>query len=147
MEFRSAKLDRGARILTCVVVAFLVGLGTLFIFVAPFGWIFALIAMSIIVITYLWSPKRIIISDTSLIIEKHIGKKTVVPVGDIQGYRQIPDFAKLTVARTFGNGGLFGYYGIFSTAEYGDIRCELTRLKNIFLIKTDALTFRTSTAM
>ncbi len=144
MEFRSAKLDRGARILTCVVTVLLVGLATFFMLAVPFGWIFALLVVSIIVITYLWSPKRIIISDTSLTIEKNIGTKTVVPLDDVRGYAQIPDFAKLTVARTFGNGGLFGYYGIFSTAEYGDIHCALTRLKNIFLIKTVSRTYAVS---
>ncbi len=144
MEFGSAKLDRGARILTWLVTVLLVGLATFFILVVPFGWIFALFAMLIIVITYLWSPKKVIISDTSLTIEKNIGTKNVIPLNDIQAYAQIPDFAKLTVARTFGNGGLFGYYGIFSTAEYGDIHCELTRLKNVFLIKTASRTYAVS---
>ena len=144
MEFRSAKLDRGARIITSVVTLVLVGLAVLFFLAVPFGWIFSLPMMLIIIITYLWSPKRLIISDTSLIIEKSLGMKTVIPLGDIQGYAQIPDFAKLTVARTFGNGGLFGYYGIFSTAEYGDIHCQMTDLKNVFLIKAKMRTYAVS---
>jgi len=136
MEFRSTRLDTGARIITCMVTVLLIGLAIMFLFLAPFGWIFALFTMLIIAVTYLLAPKRVILTDTALTIEKNIGRKIIIPLGDIEGYAQIPDFSKLTVARTLGNGGLFGYYGMFSTAEYGDIQCQLTGLKNIFLIKT-----------
>jgi hypothetical protein len=144
MEFRTAKLDRGARILTCCVTVLLVGLATLFLLLVPFGWIFAVFMMLIIAVAYLLSPKRVIFSSTTLIIEKNIGTKISIALSDIEAYSRIPDFSKLTVARTFGNGGLFGYYGIFSTAEYGDIHCQMTCLKNIFLIKTKSGTYAVS---
>lgn len=146
MEFRSAKLDTGARILTCVVTLLLVGLATFFLSLVPFGWIFSLLVMLIIAVTYLLAPKRVILTDTDLIIEKNIGRKIIIPLGDLEGYAHIPDFSKLTVARTLGNGGLFGYYGMFSTAEYGDITCQLTSLKNIFLIKTKSAIYAVSPA-
>jgi len=49
----------------------------------------------------------------------------------------IENLAKLQMIRTFGNGGLFGYYGMFSTTEYGSINCQLTRMKNVVILKTD----------
>jgi hypothetical protein len=146
MEFKSATLDTGARILTCAVTVLLVGLATLFLFLVPFGWIFAILMMLIIAVTYLLAPKRIVLTATEMIIEKNIGRKIIIPLGDLMGYTRIPDFSKLTVARTLGNGGLFGYYGMFSTAEYGDITCQLTSLKNIFLIKTKSRVYAVSPA-
>lgn len=144
MDFKSARLDRGARILTWVVTVFVAGLAALFLFLVPFGWIFSIFMVVLITVTYLLSPKRITLSDTVMTIEKNLGTRITIPLHAIQGYARIPDFSKLKVARTLGNGGLFGYYGIFSTAEYGDIHCQLTSLKDIFLIKTASKTYAVS---
>jgi hypothetical protein len=92
------------------------------------------------------SPARYFFDGRRLIIEKVIGKKIIIPLEDIEGYAMIPDFTKLRVARTFGNGGLFGYYGTFSTAEYGTINCQLKNLKQVFIIKTTRRTFAISPA-
>jgi uncharacterized membrane protein len=46
--------------------------------------------------------------------------------------------------RTFGNGGLFGYYGMFSAAEYGPINCQLTSMKNVVIIETKTLLYAIS---
>ena len=59
-----------------------------------------------------------------------------VALEDVEGYTVVPNFAKLHVSRTFGNGGLFGYYGTFSTAEYGAMSCQLRSLKDVFIIRT-----------
>ncbi len=136
MEFKTAQLDKLAKILTVCVTIFLVGLSLFFIVKVPYGWLFAILMISIIFFSYLWSPVRYSFTGGKLIIEKAIGKKTIIPLEQVTGYAMVPDFTKLCVSRTFGNGGLFGYYGTFSTAEYGMLNCQLTNLKQVFIIKT-----------
>lgn len=136
MEFKTAKLDSIATLISIIVTTLLLGLSIFFIIKVPYGWAFATLMMLIIVISYLLSPKRYYIEGSKLVIKKVVGKKIIVHFHEIEGYALIPNFMKLKVARTFGNGGLFGYYGMFSTAEYGSINCQLTSLKNIFIIKS-----------
>ncbi len=146
MEFKPAKLDRIATIISVSVSLLLVGLSLFFLIKVPFGWVFAIVIMLILVVCYLLSPKRYSFEGTNLVLEKVIGRKAIIRSDDIEGYVRIPDFTKLTVARTFGNGGLFGYYGMFTTAEYGTINCQLTNLKGICVIKTKKGTFALSPA-
>jgi hypothetical protein len=136
MEFKTARLDKLARILTVCVTVLLVGLSVFFIIKVPYGWLFAVLMISIILFSYLLSPARYYFEGGRLVIEKVIGKKIFIPLEQVTGYAMVPDFTKLRVARTFGNGGLFGYYGTFSTAEYGTLNCQLTNLKQVFIIKT-----------
>jgi hypothetical protein len=136
MEFKTARLDKLARILTISVTVLLVGLSVFFVIKVPYGWLFAILMLSIILISYLLSPARYVIEGGKLVITKVIGKKVIIPLEQVTGYTTVPDFTKLRVARTFGNGGLFGYYGTFSTAEYGALNCQLTSLKQVFIIKT-----------
>lgn len=136
MEFKVARLDRPALIITLVVSILLICLATFFIIEVPYGWTFAIGMLAIILICYLLSPKTYALYEGKLIIQKVIGKKISIPLEDVKAYTVVPNFAKLRVSRTFGNGGLFGYYGLFSTAEYGAISCQLRSLKDVIIIKT-----------
>lgn len=146
MEFKIARLDKLATTLTIFVTILLVGLSIFFILKVPHGWIFAILMLSIVFVSYLLSPVKYYFLGSKLVIQKVIGKKIIIPLEEVRGYVVIPDFAKLRVARTLGNGGLFGYYGMFSTAEYGTINCQLRNLKEIFIIKTACGMFAISPA-
>jgi len=146
VEFKIARLDKLATTLTIFVTILLVGLSIFFILKVPHGWIFAILMLSIVFVSYLLSPVKYYFLGSKLVIQKVIGKKIIIPLEEVRGYVVIPDFAKLRVARTLGNGGLFGYYGMFSTAEYGTINCQLRNLKEIFIIKTACGMFAISPA-
>ncbi len=135
MKFKPATLDTRATIITIVVTIFFIGLSYIFI-TKPFGWIFVLLFFLILFISYLLSLKEYQFDQGKLIIKKVCGKKIVIPLNTIEEYIFIPDITKLNMLRTFGNGGLFGYYGIFSSMEYGPINLQLTAMKNVFMIKT-----------
>lgn len=141
MDFKAARLDTLAIIISGFTTVLLVGLAIFFIFKAPHGWIFSIVMILILIISYLLSPKRYLFEGSKLIIEKVIGKRIIISLDEIEGYVLVPDLTKLKIARTFGNGGLFGYYGLFSTAEYGTINCQLTSLKNVFIVKSKKGTF------
>jgi len=145
MEFKSTRLDVPASIITVAVTVLLAGLSA-FIFTKPYGWIFSIIMLLILSVSYLLSPEKYYLKGSYLVVQKIIGKKIEIPLCDVMSYTIVPDFSKLQVARTFGNGGLFGYYGTFSTAEYGPINCQLRSLKKVVILKTKYSTFAISPA-
>lgn len=138
MEFKIARLDKIAQGLSAFVIILLGALSVVFLVKvpAPHNFIFIFLFVLIVIISYLWSPKRYLFEGSKLVIEKIAGRRIVIPLDEIQACVTIPDLGKLRVSRTFGNGGLFGFYGLFSTAEYGDINCQLTSMKNLIIIKT-----------
>jgi hypothetical protein len=144
MEFKAAKFDTPALITTSSVTVLLAGLATLFFFLTPCGWVFSIISILIISLSYLLSPVRYIFKGSDLIIQKVLGKEICIKLNEVESYAVVPNFTKLRVARTFGNGGLFGYYGTFSTAEYGPISCQLRSLKNVIILKTKDKTYAIS---
>jgi hypothetical protein len=136
VEFRIAKLDRTSIAISGVVAVLLLGLTVFFLTEIPNGWIFSILMILILLGSYVLSPRTYYFEGSRLIIEKFIGRKIIIPLGEIRGYSFIPDFAKLKPIRAFGNGGLFGYYGLFVTPSYGMINCQMRSLKGIFIIKT-----------
>lgn len=137
MEFKIAKLDTMASLITIVVTVFLIAFAIFFpAKKIPFGWVFSLLMISIVLFSYLLSPHKYYIQSGNFVIEKVIGRKIVIPLNMIEGFIEVADFNKLKPVRSMGNGGLFGYYGIFTTKDYGNINCQLTRLKNIIIIKS-----------
>lgn len=147
MEFRSAKLNTIALVVTIFVSVMLIGLSIFFIMKVPVGWIFALGMIGLLIACYALSPQKYVILGGVLTIEKVIGTKFTIPLSEIEGYARVPDVSKLRMARTFGNGGLFGFYGMFTTAEYGPVNFQLTTFKNVFIIKSKKGTFAISPAL
>lgn len=141
MDFKAARFDTLATIISGFTIVLLVGLAIFFIFKTPYGWIFSIMMIFILMISYLLSPKRYLFEGSKLIVEKVIGKRIIISLDEIKGYVFVPNLTKLKLVRTFGNGGLFGYYGLFSSAEYGTINCQLTSLKNVFIVKSKKGTF------
>ncbi len=146
MEFRTAKLNTVALIITIAFSVLLIGLSIFFVVMVPIGWVFTLGMISLLVACYGLSPRKYVILGGTLIIEKVFGTKFVIPLNKIEAYARIPDISKLHMARTFGNGGLFGFYGMFTTAEYGLVNFQLTTFKNVFIIKSQKGTFAVSPA-
>ncbi|MGB9720496.1 MAG: PH domain-containing protein [bacterium] len=137
MELKTAKLDTLAMIISFITSAFIISLSLFFLMKnIPFAWFFCLLMISIIVISYLLSPKTYYIEGGAFVVEKVIGRKISIPLNEIDGIIEVEDFNRLKPVRSMGNGGLFGYYGLFTTAEYGNVNCQLTRLKNILIIKS-----------
>ncbi|MBN2620111.1 DUF1648 domain-containing protein [candidate division WOR-3 bacterium] len=144
MVFNTARLDTTAVVVTIIVCTILIALSALFIIKVPYGWLWAAGMMLILAISYALSPQQYSFDGSRLIIRKAIGKTITIPLGDIQGYAIVPDLAKIRMIRMFGNGGLFGYYGMFSTAEYGPINCQLTRMKHVVIVQAEKMRYALS---
>ena len=84
---------------------------------------------------YLFSIKDYVVNDNDLIIRRPIGNR-IIPLPDIEEARLIAKGEMKGTIRTFGNGGLFGYYGKFYNRTLGSMTWYVTQRKNMIYIKT-----------
>ena len=148
MRFKPARLETCSAVIT-IVTALLLSAMAIWLALKmppPSGWISAAALLAIVLGCYLWSVKEYRREGDNLIIEKVIGTKTIIPFKDIEHALLIDNFMALKPMRVFGNGGLFGYYGIFSTVDYGHISCHLTRLRRIIMIRAKGRIYAVSPA-
>lgn len=82
-------------------------------------------------------PKRMVVTSDNLIIEKNFGRSIVIPRYRIKSVESV-EYKQLKLIRTFGNGGLFGYTGRYSSRTLGKIRMLATERDNLVCIKTDS---------
>lgn len=90
---------------------------------------------AVIVGCYLYSPYAYIITDNELIIKRRINSRHI-PLEDIEDARLITNDLLSGTIRTFGVGGLFGYYGEFYNRKIGRMKWYTTRRDNRVLIWT-----------
>jgi len=98
--------------------------------------IFAIVAfMAFYIITYGFSTKDYQITPDEIIVRRLFGnvkiKRSEILSVEIKEKAQIG-----SMIRTFGNGGLFGYWGKFSSSKLGSMTWYATRKNRIILIKT-----------
>ncbi|HEY0770655.1 MAG TPA: PH domain-containing protein [Sphingobacteriaceae bacterium] len=85
---------------------------------------------------YLFAPKSYRIDNTSLTIVRTISDKKIM-LTDIQEVRTVEDGEMGAGIRTFGVGGLFGYYGRFSLQKAGNVILYASQTINNIFIRTN----------
>ncbi len=139
MNFK-ASMDKTTTILTATIsVLFIVII--IFQFLAMYNtskWV-VLITYSFLIILYLivvlFKPRYYNLNYEELIINRTIGNVSIRKIG-IKSV-EIIDKEKLKGSiRTFGVGGLFGYFGKFYNSSFGAMTWYATRRSNYVLIKT-----------
>lgn len=142
MEYK-ASLDKSGKLITLgVIVLFLIivffnitssassseeiGVNT---FLIP------LFLLSIVVFAYLFSPKSYELTNSAFIIVRPINSKKI-ELKDVSLVRLLESSELSGVVRTFGVGGLFGYYGKFYASKIGSMMFYTTQNKNFILIET-----------
>jgi hypothetical protein len=137
MENYKASLDTVSKIITGFVlllgVAGIVRMCTL----QPWysGIVLVVISIVILVPTYMYSVKSYELTNEKLIIHRAFSKfNKEIPLAEIESasLTDIGDF-KWTV-RTAGNGGLFGYTGLYANPKLGNFRVYATKRSNRILI-------------
>lgn len=86
-------------------------------------------------ITYALSPKQYVLTEQTLVIEKRLGKVSINRA-EIENVELLADGALDRSVRTFGVGGLFGYFGKFYNANLGKMTWYATRKNNAVLVNT-----------
>lgn len=95
-----------------------------------------LLFITILLGSYLFSPQKYEIRERQLIIHRLAGGITI-NLNDIIEIRTIKKGELSGTIRTFGNGGLFAYYGKFYHSAFGSMTYYVTQRKNMVLLQTD----------
>lgn len=113
-KFRTAKPDRRTRIITIAVLAVLV-LGVVGQLIKVNWTVAPIVIIAVVIfIAYAAIPRQIVITDENLTI-KGLFTKTIIDLTDIKSVTALSGPG--LHLRTFGIGGLFGYFGLFNGGE------------------------------
>lgn len=141
MEFK-ASLDKFTKI-TTLLVSFLLLSAIVLQFLAfkNYNFWIPIIATTFIlvgfIITILYKPNSYIIKSEGVFIHRFINK-VLINKADIISIEEIEKETIKGTIRTFGVGGLFGYFGKFYNNKIGAMTWYATRRSNYVLIKTSA---------
>lgn len=142
MEYKSS-LDTLAKIITIgvVILFFFVGQQSVKSLLVAKGdsstiliHVGVLLLLVVIIIgSWLYAPKSYTVGKTDLTINRPIGKVNI-NLADISQVRSVSDTEMRGTIRTFGVGGLFGYFGKYYTPGIGHITFYATQRTNKILI-------------
>ncbi len=130
----SVSYDRTTRIVSAVVCA---GLAAASIAV-PSPW-FPLLALAIVALSWAWSPRGYVVAEDAIRVKRLIGSAHVPLAGLREARRAGPEDFRRAI-RLFGSGGLFGYYGLFSTRTLGRSYWYVTDRSKAVVVITGAKT-------
>src|SRR5947209_1371782 len=116
----SVTYDRTTRVLSALVCA-----GLLVLAVALQSVAVGCLSGLVILLAYAYSPRRYVVSEASIMVERLIGK-VHVPLGGLREARVATPDDFSGCIRLWGSGGLFGYYGLYRTASLGKCHWYVT---------------------
>lgn len=102
-----------------------------------FKWKGLLIALVVLVITYLFSVRSYTIKYDSIYIHRII-KDVIIHRNEIVSLELLDSNQLKFSVRTFGNGGLFGYYGKYFNSNIGKMTWYATKRSNAICIRTNS---------
>ena len=94
-----------------------------------------LLSALILLVCYWLSPRKYFVDNKELVIERP-AKDVHILISDIEEVRPVVKGEMRWTIRTFGVGGLFGYYGKYYNSTFGSMTWYTTQLKNRVLIQT-----------
>ena len=117
--------------LVCAVVA-IAAVATGSLLVGGFGVVFVLMSLA-------WSTKGYAIVEGQIVIRRWIGDVRI-PLESVREARAAGGGDLAGCIRLFGNGGLFGYYGLFQTTKLGRCNWYVTNRDRAVVLITDVKT-------
>ncbi len=125
--------------LTVKIVSLLVFVAALGAVVASHSVVVAFLVFLVICLSYAYSARGYVCEGPRLIVKRLVGDVTI----SLDGLREArvatgDDFRGCR--RLWGNGGLFGYYGLFRTTKLGKCTWYVTNRKNAVVLVTAAKT-------
>ncbi len=91
--------------------------------------------ISIFIFCYLYRPLGYIVDSNRVIVKRPIKDLTIDLSNIKDAFIPTKESMKWTI-RTFGNGGLFGYFGSFRNGTYGGMTWYATKTSNYLIIVT-----------
>jgi hypothetical protein len=128
----SASYDRTTKIISTVVC-----LGLLAVVFAVHNAILTVLSVLVVFSAAAWSPQRYALEGQSILVRRKVGTVRI-PLTGLREARRADREDLRGLIRLWGSGGLFGYYGLFSTAKLGKSTWYVTdRSKIVVLITGD----------
>jgi hypothetical protein len=137
--FRAAPYDRAAVVLTGVGLLALGGVGLLVAFlpvpVLELRLGIPSAAFLILLLTYSFSPQGFSVGPEGVRLHE-AGNSVLLPLASLRRARRAEP-RELCGLRTFGSGGLFGFFGWFWSRQFGHYRAFVTNRHRLVLIEAD----------
>lgn len=130
----SASLERTTKIISGIVFVIL-GLAAF----AAQSFVVAALGAAVIAVSYAYSPRGYTIAERSIIVRRLIGPIRI-PLEEIRDLRTATGDDFRGCIRLWGNGGLFGYYGLFRTSKLGKCTWHVTNRDNGVVLITASKT-------
>ncbi len=130
----AASYDRTTKIISAVVC-----LGLLAIVFSVHNLILAVLALLILAVSIAWSPRGYRIEGRMLLVDRLAGTVRIALDGIREARRTTSEDLRGCI-RLAGSGGLFGYYGLFSTSKLGKSTWYVTNRSNSVVLISDRKT-------
>jgi len=124
----SASYDRTTRIVSAVVC-----LGLLAVVFAVHSLILGCLSLLVLLLGFAYSPRGYVLEGRSIWVNRAAGRVRIALDDVREARRATPDDFRGCV-RLWGSGGLFGYYGLFSTTRLGKSTWYVTNRKNCVIV-------------
>src|ERR1700722_16919920 len=130
----SASYDRTAKIITGVVF-----LGLLAVVFTVHNLMVACLSLLVLLVGSAYSPRGYLLQGRSILVKRLAGGARVALDDVREARRATPEDFRACV-RLWGSGGMFGYYGLFSTSKLGKSTWYVTNRSNGVVVITASKT-------
>lgn len=137
MDYFRARYDGLALGITAFSLAVLGGVAFWGLVLAPirFFWVVVAATSLVVLVTYGFSPRGFSLSPDGLRIHRPFGA-TILPFDKIRSSRRAQP-SELCGLRTFGSGGMFGFFGWFWSRKLGHYRVYVTHRQDMLLVEAE----------
>lgn len=126
-------------IIKTIIVAMLFIIAAIIVFASGGYWLgisIILLLLVIMVVTYFCIPRKIIVTDTDIVLYNH-GFKRKIPKCDILKARSVTAKDRNGLWRKFAVEGVWGYCGIYASKIHKNLYIYASQNKNWILIETE----------
>lgn len=130
----SASYDRTTKITSALLWG-----GLLAVAFAVHNLILAILSLLVLAIGFAWSPRGYAVEGQAIVVQRLAGTVRI-PLADVREARRAGSDDLRGCMRLWGSGGLFGYYGLFSTSKLGKSTWYVTDRSKIVVVITGSKT-------
>lgn len=129
-----ASYDRTTKIISAVVCS-----GLLAVVFAVHNLILTILSLAVLAIGWAWSPRGYVVKGQTILVKRLAGTVRI-SLDELREARRADSEDLRGCIRLWGSGGLFGYYGLFSTSKLGRSTWYVTDRSKIVVAITGAKT-------
>ena len=140
--YKTAGLDKTATVLSFILVGAPVAAALVALSrggeVRSVALIVAAILFVVCSATYAMAPSSYAVSQNRIIVRRHFWPSSSIPMSQVKSCYPYPQLSSTKTFRLIGNGGAFGWYGIYACDELGTFRMFATNRSKAVVIGNGA---------